>query len=229
MYCVYLTTYSGSKLPPFYIGSSTIKRVTNGYHGSVKSKKYKEIFNQELMENSHLFKTKIIKEFTNRIDALDTEKRIQEKLGVVKSPMYMNMSIAKNFGWFGMDTKGVNSPAYGKRWKKTQEQIENSRKASLIAFNKPEFKQAQSERRRGKIPFSEAQIIELKLKYNKIFNKYNEQPKLEHGYVLKNGKVLTYPRAFAKAFADDFSLTINGLHQILCNYRILKGQTSLAQ
>ena len=49
MYCVYLTTYFGAKLPMFYIGSSTVSRVNSGYRGSVSSKSYKEIWNNEIM------------------------------------------------------------------------------------------------------------------------------------------------------------------------------------
>ncbi len=30
MYCVYLTTYSGDKLPPYYIGSTSIAKISNG-------------------------------------------------------------------------------------------------------------------------------------------------------------------------------------------------------
>lgn len=43
IYCTYLTIYSGSKLPPFYMGSSSLKRIQAGYKGSVKSKLYKNI------------------------------------------------------------------------------------------------------------------------------------------------------------------------------------------
>lgn len=48
-YCVYLTIYSGSKLPPFYIGSGTLDKILNkGYRGSVTSKQFKKIWSQEL-------------------------------------------------------------------------------------------------------------------------------------------------------------------------------------
>lgn len=33
IYCTYITFYRGSKLPPFYIGHSTIKKVEKGYRG----------------------------------------------------------------------------------------------------------------------------------------------------------------------------------------------------
>ena len=44
MYCVYLTVYSGNLLPMFYIGSSSVKKIQNGYCGSISSKKYKNVF-----------------------------------------------------------------------------------------------------------------------------------------------------------------------------------------
>ena len=60
MYCVYLTTYKGNKLPPFYIGSTQVVQVERGYHGSVRSKKYEMMWKSELINNPHLFKTGFI-------------------------------------------------------------------------------------------------------------------------------------------------------------------------
>lgn len=48
-YCVYVTTYLGKKLPPFYIGSTSVDNLKNGYKGSVMSKKYKNIWKGEYM------------------------------------------------------------------------------------------------------------------------------------------------------------------------------------
>lgn len=124
-YCVYLTCYLGNKLPPFYIGSTTTARIQSGYKGSIKSKQYKEIFENEKLNNDHLFKTKIIKKFKDRKEALAYECSVQIKLNVVKSSLYINKSIAKDFGWFGMDTKGSNSPVFGKKWKLTDVSKQN--------------------------------------------------------------------------------------------------------
>ena len=49
-YCTYLTTYSGSKLPKNYVGSSSVERVENGYRGSVLSEKWKEILRKVNLE-----------------------------------------------------------------------------------------------------------------------------------------------------------------------------------
>jgi len=108
IYVVYLTIYSGNKLPPFYIGSTSLDNISNGYRGSVKSKKYKSTWKQELRDNPHLFKTKIISKHDDRKQSLEKELILQQKLNVVKSPMYINMSLASIDGYFGMSTKGIS-------------------------------------------------------------------------------------------------------------------------
>jgi len=59
-YIVYITKYKGNLLPPFYIGSSYEEKILNGYNGSIRSKKYKEIYKKEQKENKHLFITRIL-------------------------------------------------------------------------------------------------------------------------------------------------------------------------
>lgn len=114
MYCVYLTTYRGNKLPSFYIGSSSIDNVLNkGYRGSVSSRKYKDIWESELTDNPHLFKTQIIRTTDTREEATSIELKLHIRLNVVKSPMYINMSLAKKNGFGGYDNKGKNHPCYG--------------------------------------------------------------------------------------------------------------------
>ena len=115
IYCTYLTIYLGSKLPPFYIGSSSLKRIQAGYKGSVKSKLYKNIWKEELKNNPSLFKTKIISLHDTNASAKRKELEFHKKLNVVKSTMYINMSIASPNGFFGMNVDGVNNPFYGKK------------------------------------------------------------------------------------------------------------------
>ena len=112
MYCVYLTTYFGNKLPMFYIGSSSIKKVQNGYFGSVSSKKYKSAFLKEKKNNPSLFKIQIITTHQTRKDALIKENSLQKQLNVVSSPMYMNQAYATEFG---MPNIGQNNGFYGKK------------------------------------------------------------------------------------------------------------------
>lgn len=107
IYCTYLTVYSGSKLPPFYIGSTSLKNISNGYRGSVTSKKYKTIWKDELKNNPHLFQTKIISNHNTRKEATSKELCLQKLLKVVKSLMYINMAYASPNGYFGMGNKGI--------------------------------------------------------------------------------------------------------------------------
>ena len=94
IYCTYITLYRGNKMPPFYIGSSTVERVENGYRGSVSSKLYKKIWRTELKENPQLFKTKIISVHETRIDSVCKEEFYHRILRVTKSNLYINMAFA---------------------------------------------------------------------------------------------------------------------------------------
>jgi hypothetical protein len=111
MFCVYVTFYRGKLLPPFYIGSSSIENINNGYRGSVRSKRYGAIWNQELKDNPHLFKTEILSKHDTRKAAFDKEYTIQIKLKVVKNPLYINLSLACKNGGFG--GAGKDNAMYG--------------------------------------------------------------------------------------------------------------------
>lgn len=93
MYCTYVTFYRGNKLPPFYIGYSTVDRVNAGYHGSVSSVKYRSIWIKEQQENPHLFVTKILSTFSYRSDAKSAEASLQRNLKVHRNPLYINQHI----------------------------------------------------------------------------------------------------------------------------------------
>lgn len=122
-FVTYLTIYSGNKLPPFYIGSSDIQRIENNYHGSVKSIKYSDTWKEELKNNPQLFKTKIISYHETRKDALAKEYYLHHKLGVVKSPLYINQSLATVNGFFGMDVSKENHPWYGRKHSEESKRI----------------------------------------------------------------------------------------------------------
>jgi len=107
IYCTYLTVYSGSKLPPFYIGSSSVSRIESGYRGTVSSKIYKDIWNKELKENPHLFKTRVLTKHNTRKEAIDRELSFQKALSVVTSTLYINMAYATVDGFFGVSQKGL--------------------------------------------------------------------------------------------------------------------------
>jgi hypothetical protein len=112
-FVVYLTSYSGTLLPPKYIGSTSEKKILSGYFGSVKSKKWKDIFNSELTLNKHLFSIKILSYHETRDEAIREELRLQILNGVVKSNEYFNESLACPNGFFGRNMSGPNSPTYG--------------------------------------------------------------------------------------------------------------------
>jgi len=101
-YVVYLVTYSGDKLPKYYIGSTSIEKINNGYLGSVKSKKWKTLFETEVKNNKKLFKIEILSYHETRQEALAEELRIQKERNVVKSNEYINESLASVNGFFGM-------------------------------------------------------------------------------------------------------------------------------
>lgn len=93
-FCVYLTVYTGNKLPPFYIGSSSIKRINQNYKGSVDSTEYRHIWKEERFANPQLFKLHIISTHETRKEAYDKERKLQKLLKVVQSPLYVNKSYA---------------------------------------------------------------------------------------------------------------------------------------
>jgi hypothetical protein len=114
MYCVYLTEYNGNLLPKYYIGSSSVKRVKGGYHGSVASNEYKEIWDTEIFEHPELFITFILTKHKTRKKALEFELDYQIKNDVVKNPNYINKSLARPNGFHGMDVSGEKNPMYGR-------------------------------------------------------------------------------------------------------------------
>lgn len=116
MFCVYITTYNGSKLPKYYIGSTSIEKIESGkYYGSVSSKKWKSIFLEELENNKKLFSVEIYSNHSTRNEALKEELKLQIENNVVKSSDFMNESLALINGMFGRDVKGVNNPMFGRK------------------------------------------------------------------------------------------------------------------
>ena len=108
IYCTYLTVYTGNKLPPFYIGSTSVDKINKGYRGSVASKNYKSIWKQELYDHPDLFKTIILTRHETREAALDKELIFHESFTVARNPMYINM-VHANGKFF---TSGPLSPEH---------------------------------------------------------------------------------------------------------------------
>lgn len=97
IYVTYITIYQGNKLPPFYIGYTSKEKISKGYKGSVRSKQYKDIWDSEIKNNPHLFKTKIIKEFDSRIEAVLHEEKMHVQFDVDKNPLYTNMIKSRHY------------------------------------------------------------------------------------------------------------------------------------
>lgn len=107
IFCVYLTIYRGNKLPPFYIGSTSVDKINNGYRGSVLSKNYKRIWKDEIKTNPDLFKTVIISLHDTRKEASDKEAKLQQLLNVISNPLYTNQNIIVNGHVCYTSRKGV--------------------------------------------------------------------------------------------------------------------------
>jgi hypothetical protein len=140
IYCTYLTVYTGNKLPPYYIGSSTIDKINNGYRGSVQSKKYKKIWREELRINPLLFSTFIISKHATREECLLREEDLQRKLNVVENPLYINLCIA---GKLFADNKGI------KRSEETKKRISENHWGMSGKKHSEETKRLMSIKARG--------------------------------------------------------------------------------
>lgn len=114
MYIVYLTIYSGSNLPPYYIGSTSLSKYNDGYYGSVVSKKYKSIWKQELKDHPDLFDVLILSEHQTREEALKEELRLHILKNVVKSSLFINQSLATERGFIGMPRTTQHNQNIGK-------------------------------------------------------------------------------------------------------------------
>ena len=136
IYCTYLTVYTGSKLPPFYLGSTSVDNISKGYRGSVASKNYKSIWKQELSDHPDLFKTIILTRHETRQEAMEREILFQEAFTVARNPMYINMAHA-NGKFF---TSGPHSP-------ETKAKIAVAKTGKIIS---PETRAKQSTANTGK-------------------------------------------------------------------------------
>jgi hypothetical protein len=160
-YCTYLTIYRGNKMPPFYIGRSSVKNVQKGYHGTVSSKLYKQVWLDELEQNPHLFETKILTTHSTKKEAAEQEEYLHKKHQVHKNPLYINQ--ATGAGTFHADVKGKKNPWYGKsrsgelnpmygrtHSERTRQKMSSNGKGKHSQPKTEEFKQAARERQLGK-------------------------------------------------------------------------------
>lgn len=134
MYCVYLTIYLGSRLPPFYIGSTRKSRIDEGYRGSIASSEYKDIWKSEIKNNPHLFATKIISQTNTREEAYRREMSLQRKLNVVSNPLYINKSFVSHNGGFG---GGFTGKKHNDQTKQKMSAIQKGRKNTWTPKHRP--------------------------------------------------------------------------------------------
>lgn len=185
-YITYLTIYSGDKLPPFYIGSTYLeKHIDDHYHGTVKSKKYKEIYDQELQEHPELFDSCIIGEFNSRQEATFCELYYQKLYNVVESDVFFNMAYATVDGCFGMDVKGELNPFFNKAHsEETLEVQSNLKKGELNPmFGIKRLKHSEQMKGEGNPFFGKKHTEEARLKNSLAKRK---SPVWEHESALKN-------------------------------------------
>jgi len=194
-YCTYLTIYKGTKMPMFYIGRSNVKNVQNGYHGSVSSKLYKQIWLEELEQNPHLFETKILTVHATKKEAAEQEEYFHKKHQVHKNPLYINQATGagtfhadirgKKNPWYGKSRRGELNPMYSKTHKEsTRKKMSANGKGKHSQPKTDEFKQTMREHYAGKTyeeRFGVEYAAEIKAKQSKPkstehINKIKENP-----------------------------------------------------
>lgn len=129
IYVTYLTVYRGSRMPMFYIGSTSLKRVEGGYGGTVCSREFKNIWAHERKNNPHLFSTRILSYHNSRPDALARERMLHLSLSVMHNPLYINRSIA---GFHGTSFAGKSNPRYGKEVTSETRQKMREKKIGIV-------------------------------------------------------------------------------------------------
>ena len=177
-YCTYLTTYTGNKMPMFYIGRSNTRKIALGYRGSVSSKKYKDVWAAELVDNPAAFNTRILTVHDTKQEAAQQEEYFHKKFQVHKNPMYLNQATGagsfhtditgKNNPWFGKGRSGKSNPMYGKtHTEASRKKMSASGKGKHSHPKTDQFKQSMSARYSGKSykdRFGAARAEEIKSK-----------------------------------------------------------------
>jgi hypothetical protein len=208
-YCVYITEYFGQKMPKFYVGSSNVKKVKSGYRGSVSSKKYCDVWKQELLSSPELFATKIVSYHENRKSALEAELLFQIENDVVKSKDWINLSYSRKNGMFGMDVSGKNNPMYGKSRKGEKHQGGDNISKSLQKFFSDEtrslnHRRKSSERLKNNNPSKDPEVLQ---KCREIWKKTSRGIGSKNGMYGKkspmNGKKLYNDGITTKCFAEN--------------------------
>jgi hypothetical protein len=147
-YCVYYTIYYGDafdykqdskfsdeNIKPFmYIGSTFCDNIKDhNYLGSISSKQYKKLWNYEKKNNTHLFEVIIIAKFSDRQDAMDYEKQLQDENMCMHNPLFFNKGLAG--GVFGLSMKGESNGNYQRNFSEQHRQrLSESQKGKKRVF-----------------------------------------------------------------------------------------------
>ena len=218
MFCTYLTIIEYEDKKYRYIGSSSVKKIEDGYNGSFCSNKWKDIY---VNGKKH---TRILSRWVNREDALSEELRLHLLYDVVKSDNYIKESLANPNGFFGRDVSGENNPMFGKirtGEKRSDEAKKNisdglkrffnsergnnekkKRSIDMIGENNPMFGKKHSEETRSKIseaskgrpahnkgkPMSEEQKIKMRAPKSEEHKQALRKTYVVDGKVIKNAK-----------------------------------------
>lgn len=190
MFCVYITTYLGNKLPKYYVGSTSIKKIEEGYRGSVHSIEWKYLWELELKQSPTLFQTKIISVHSSRKEALEAELKFQVENNVVSSDEWVNKSLAQPNGFFGMDVSGSNNPMFGKirRGEKHKggENISNSLKSFFESEKSKNHRSSSSQRMKENNPSSNHETM---LKIKNAWKESDRNKGEKNGMFGKEGKL----------------------------------------
>jgi hypothetical protein len=151
IYVVYLTTYSGVEGLPLYIGSTSLKRLSKGYHGSVSSREYKMLWDRALKREPNAFRTEVLSTHQTRLQALTAERIVQEERDVVSSPQYVNMAFA-----------GVHPRNSGRGRPMSTRTREALRNANLGSSRSEETKARMRESAKQRKPVSEASKAKMR-------------------------------------------------------------------
>ncbi|QIG69679.1 putative homing endonuclease protein [Rhizobium phage RHph_I46] len=107
--CIYVVTYSGDDMPPFYIGSVYTRRlIEENYHGSVTSGYWAERWHKSVKEHPERFRRKVLFTFDTREEADDFEREFLQHLDAKRLSLCVNRNNNdSNFsGW----NKGIPTP-----------------------------------------------------------------------------------------------------------------------
>jgi hypothetical protein len=177
-FCVYHTTYSGNLMPQNYIGSTSVDNILNkNYHGSVTSKRYKDIWKSELNLHSELFSTVIVSYHDTRSNATHKELQIQRLFNVVKSEIFINRAYASVNGFSDTlftpeERASAKIKELNTKLNKTlEEKLSSSKKQSNTMANKTSEQKSITGKKKSdaffanRVPF--LSIIETKKSYMK--------------------------------------------------------------